>query len=62
MCSICLIDNILDVSILDCGHQYCKNCIDEWFNKGKNSCPICRKETLYFKNNDEKFRLIIKNN
>ena len=49
MCSICLIDNILDVSILDCGHQYCKNCIDEWFNKGKNSCPICRKDILYFK-------------
>jgi len=62
MCSICLIDNILDVSILDCGHQYCKNCIDEWFNKGKNSCPICRKDILYFKNNNENFRLIIKNN
>ena len=60
MCSICLVEDILNISIMDCGHKYCKECIDGWFDKGNNTCPMCRKEIIYFKNNDDNYRLIIK--
>jgi hypothetical protein len=44
-CAICL-DNInynYDKSVLNCGHGFHKNCIDEWINKSVlNTCPCCR--------------------
>lgn len=44
-CAICL-DNInynYEKSVLNCGHGFHKNCIDEWINKSVlNTCPCCR--------------------
>ena len=43
-CSVCL-DNInlfeKDVSILDCGHFFHDNCLNDWLNQQMN-CPECR--------------------
>jgi hypothetical protein len=27
---------------LDCSHSFCKDCMVQWVNKLKNSCPMCR--------------------
>jgi len=46
-CSICL-EDFEDKKItqtLDCGHKYCKTCIDTWIHKYE-SCPICREKTV----------------
>ena len=41
-CPICMeiINNLCD---LDCGHSFCKNCIELWL-KNKKTCPICTKK------------------
>ena len=40
-CIICLENN--DVSIkLDCGHILHQNCINQWIEENRNTCPICR--------------------
>merc|ERR1712096_101331 len=41
-CAICLdvIENDTR-KVLQCGHQFHKDCIDEWFIS-KETCPICR--------------------
>ena len=43
-CSICLEEYVKKCNIieLNCGHQYHKNCIQEWFIIN-NNCPKCRK-------------------
>lgn len=42
-CSICL-ENIKNnrVEIINCNHYFHKNCLIEWFQKGKINCPNCR--------------------
>ena len=47
-CSICY-NHIIEDVITECNHIYCKECLDKWFDKGKNSCPLCRREIKYFK-------------
>ena len=32
----------------DCNHEFCKECLDNWFNRHKLSCPLCRKNIEYF--------------
>lgn len=40
-CPICL-DPVSNYrGILDCNHEYCKECISEWTNND-NSCPLCK--------------------
>jgi len=41
-CVICL-EPMIDPKQLDCGHKFCKNCIDEYFKKGQPKCPSCGK-------------------
>ena len=43
-CSICLEENINNNELCktNCNHIFCKKCLDDWFNKGKNTCPLCR--------------------
>uniref|UniRef100_A0A3B5R2H8 Uncharacterized protein n=1 Tax=Xiphophorus maculatus TaxID=8083 RepID=A0A3B5R2H8_XIPMA len=45
-CMICL-DLLGDPVILPCGHNYCKNCIERWWNEKEPSdtysCPACRR-------------------
>lgn len=43
-CPICLSqlkDHKLCVR-LSCQHTYCIRCLEEWLEKGSNSCPVCR--------------------
>eukprot|EP01084_Bolivina_argentea_P015268 28547_1 len=52
-CPICLeefppvddTENVRETAILICGHKFCKNCLDGWFNSQSatnQKCPICR--------------------
>ena len=59
-CSICL-DNDIEDNVLcstGCSHQFCKGCLDEWFDQGKISCPMCRAEINYFKYQGENNRIV----
>ena len=43
-CSICQ-DKHTDPRVLKCGHIFCKNCIDDWWEKAEyahNQCPQCK--------------------
>ncbi|KAH9423412.1 E3 ubiquitin-protein ligase rnf8, partial [Dermatophagoides pteronyssinus] len=42
-CSICL-DIMNEPTLLNCEHTFCFNCIDNWKQRGKQHCPICRKK------------------
>ncbi|XP_078272285.1 zinc-binding protein A33-like [Rhinoraja longicauda] len=43
-CPICL-DFFTDPVILECGHNFCRSCITQsWDKEGRNSCPECREE------------------
>ena len=47
ICGICL-DEIIGEKKLNCGHKYCKNCIDDWDESCKyisepSRCPLCKK-------------------
>lgn len=40
ICIICY-DKFKKETSLNCGHNFCKKCIEEWYNTN-NTCPICR--------------------
>tara|TARA_Y100000389_G_scaffold17301_2_gene15153 strand:- start:16779 stop:17537 length:759 start_codon:yes stop_codon:yes gene_type:complete len=40
-CSICLVDTIVNIKKLHCGHEFHKHCIDSWLSRN-NTCPNCR--------------------
>ena len=50
-CCICL-ENKDSIIKTNCNHLFCEKCILEWFGKGNNTCPLCRKEIDFF--SDEK--------
>lgn len=56
-CPICL-DEIINVVDLSCGHIYCKNCILQWKERGKDICPLCRERINYVMYNNRKRTLI----
>ena len=60
-CAICL-DTIVDEQecINNCGHKFCKPCLDNYLDSGKIECPLCRQPIQYFEHNSEHFRLILK--
>tara|TARA_A100000164_G_scaffold377862_1_gene418059 strand:+ start:804 stop:1226 length:423 start_codon:yes stop_codon:yes gene_type:complete len=41
-CSICQ-ENVLNSVQIDCGHCYCKECIEQHIQKNFN-CPLCRQD------------------
>ncbi|XP_050527452.1 E3 ubiquitin-protein ligase TRIM31-like isoform X2 [Daktulosphaira vitifoliae] len=41
-CSICL-EVLKKPSILECGHLFCKTCIEKCISSSHLNCPICRK-------------------
>lgn len=44
-CSICFEDIVKTKEIiLDCSHNYHKDCIMKWVLKGHFTCPLCRKQ------------------
>jgi len=64
ICSICLAPILSDdLCITDCNHEFCKECLDKWFNENKLSCPLCRSTIEYFNYNNINNRIvcIIKN-
>ncbi|XP_055486276.1 zinc-binding protein A33-like isoform X3 [Leucoraja erinacea] len=45
VCPICK-DFFTDPVALDCGHNFCRSCITQsWDREGRNSCPECREES-----------------
>ena len=60
-CTICMKEDIIDEDIYttDCNHIFCKKCLDDWFQRGNKSCPLCRSEINNYKHKDEKYKLII---
>ena len=59
-CSICLNEEIEDLNkcINNCGHIFCKSCLDNWLNRGNDDCPLCRQKIENFEYRNEKYRLI----
>ena len=59
-CAICL-ETILDLDrcINNCGHSFCKSCIDGWLDQGKHKCPLCRQNIQYFQHNNKEYRLVV---
>jgi hypothetical protein len=49
-CSVCLDITIEENTLCstNCSHQFCKGCLDKWFDTGKTTCPMCRSEITYF--------------
>jgi hypothetical protein len=45
--------------ITDCNHMFCKECLDDWFQRGNQTCPLCRSEINTYSYKDEKYKLII---
>ncbi|GCB65704.1 hypothetical protein scyTo_0009994 [Scyliorhinus torazame] len=43
ICPICL-DFFTDPVILNCGHNFCRSCVSQCWEKKINSCPECREE------------------
>ena len=43
-CCICL-ETIVYAGHLTCGHNFCINCISEWFEQNIK-CPMCRAESV----------------
>ena len=46
-CNICYekVDNKNIIILMNCGHHYCMNCINNWIIT-KPNCPMCRKEVM----------------
>jgi len=59
LCPICM-DEIAEEGkcITECNHQFCKECIHLWFDRGNVTCPSCRREINYYINNLEKNNII----
>ena len=58
-CPICFNEIILkNKYITDCNHEFCKDCLDKWFDKSKITCPTCRKNIKYLTYQNNKIRVI----
>jgi hypothetical protein len=44
-CAICLneVRETRSNKPIRCGHLFHSNCLEKWKNKGKQTCPVCRK-------------------
>mgnify|MGYP000182767596 CR=1 FL=1 len=60
-CTICMKEDLNkdEIYYTNCGHEFCKPCLDDWFKRGNQSCPLCRSEIIEYKHKDEKYKLII---
>jgi len=58
-CSICLqtIEDSLKCTT-QCEHQFCKSCLDRWFNAHHLSCPMCRQDIRYITHQGETTRIV----
>ena len=60
-CSICLKDDLIDTYITDCSHTFCKICLDNWFQRGNNNCPLCRNAINSYNSDGLRYHLVIHN-
>ena len=62
ICTICLISPIppLNLCTTNCGHRYCKTCLETWQNRMKRDCPICRKDINYYMYNNSQIRPVFR--
>ena len=60
-CTICMKEDLNEDEIYytECNHEFCKDCLDDWFQRGNQSCPLCRREITEYKHKDDKYKLII---
>lgn len=57
-CPVCL--EQLEISVTTgCNHVFCEKCIDEWFDRGETSCPLCRTSIKHIFSKGEKIRVIV---
>ena len=42
----------------NCNHNFCYTCLNNWFQKNKKTCPMCRENINYFKYDNEINRII----
>jgi Zn-finger nucleic acid-binding protein len=57
-CPVCL--EQLDTSVTTgCNHVFCEKCIDEWFDRGETSCPLCRTSIKHIFSKGEKIRVVV---
>jgi len=61
-CCICFEKEIDEENICstDCSHIFCKDCLNQWFDRGNRCCPLCRRSIQVYQNNNEKYRIIIR--
>ena len=58
-CSVCLQSKGTTLFCqTDCHHEFCKECLDKWFDAKKRSCPLCRKNIDYFTYQGLKHRVV----
>lgn len=58
-CTICL-DEIHPekISKTNCNHLFCENCLNDWFQQGKYSCPLCRNNIEFYEINNVKTKIL----
>jgi len=62
ICSICLISPIppLNICTTNCGHRFCKSCLETWQNRINRDCPICREDITYYMYNNSQIRPVFR--
>jgi hypothetical protein len=62
-CTICFTEISEDEKItLNCNHYFCNSCIQDWLDKKKYSCPLCRSDIKEYNLNDKNYRIVLKEN
>lgn len=60
-CAICMKEDLDNSNIYttDCKHIFCDECLDDWFKRGNNTCPLCRSVINTYEYNNENYKLVI---
>ena len=60
ICSVCL-EEIMqeDICHLNCGHEFCRPCLNTLFTMNKTLCPLCRQDIQSFTHRNQMNRIII---
>ena len=59
-CVVCLQEKIEieQVCYTNCNHNFCKGCLQDWFDRAKNTCPLCRTQLKSYMNQNQETKLI----
>ena len=63
ICTICLNEDISDEITYrtNCSHIFCKQCLEDWFTRGNDNCPLCRSQVTHYESEGTQYRLIMHN-